>query len=156
MKILFVEYKVFFISNVFFFKSASVLQNFFTNATSNVAELLLVVYNHHHTKTHFIYSMYVTMCWPGSIYAVSMSSIFHYHPHFYHNQYIISLNKTHLYFAHFLEHLKLVYDMIWYDIDKESELFSNSKSSGCVHPFLLKPFPLVETFIWCETWRPLK
>ena len=43
-----------------------------------------------------------------------------------------------------------------YDIDKESELFSNSKSSGCVHPFLLKPFPLVETFIWCETWRPLK
>ena len=29
-----------------------------------------LLHNHHHTETHFIFSMFVSMSWPSSIYVV--------------------------------------------------------------------------------------
>ena len=55
-----------------FFNSASVLLNFFINWASNVAQVLLNTYNNHYTETHFIFSIFVFMSRPMSIYAVCM------------------------------------------------------------------------------------
>ena len=43
-----------------FFNSASVLLKFFINAASGVAYVLLTAHNHHHTETHFTFSIFVS------------------------------------------------------------------------------------------------
>ena len=40
------------------------------NSASNVAYLLLITHNHNHIETHFIFSIFVTMHRPSSIYVV--------------------------------------------------------------------------------------
>ena len=67
----------FFISNAFF-NSTSVLLNFLMNWASNVAYVLLNTFKHHHTET-LIFTIFVAMSGPRSIYVVSVWSIFHFH-----------------------------------------------------------------------------
>ena len=43
---------------------------------------MLNTYNHHFTKTHFIFSLFGFMSWSRSIYAVSLWPNFHFQPHF--------------------------------------------------------------------------
>ena len=72
----------FYVSNVFF-NSASALLNLFMNWAFNVAQVLLNMYKHHHTETLFIFSVFVSMTKPMSLYVVSMWSISHFYFHFY-------------------------------------------------------------------------
>ena len=46
---------------------------------------------------------------PGSIYIVSMRSIFQLQPHFYHNQSYNPIKTDALVFSHFLEHLLIIF-----------------------------------------------
>ena len=70
-KIKYSRNKRFFISNAFFRLSLS------------VAQVLLNTYKHYNTQTRFIFTTFVPMFRPRSIYIVSMSSIFPFHLHFH-------------------------------------------------------------------------
>ena len=76
-------YTLFSLLATLFFNSASMLLNFFMNWASNVVWVFLNTYNHHYTETHFIFSIFVSICRPRSIYAVSMWSLFHFQ-HLFH------------------------------------------------------------------------
>ena len=78
--------------------------------------MLLNTYNHYYTDTHFIFSIFVSMSRPMSIYIVYFI-YFHFLPHFIVTDRVTSLKQTHLFFVIFLEYL-LFLD---YDVDEESE-----------------------------------
>ena len=42
-----------------------------------------LTYNHYYIDTHFIFTIFVSMSWLRSIYAVYLWSIFHFQPRFY-------------------------------------------------------------------------
>ena len=69
--------------------------------------MLLIAHNRH-TETHFIFSIFVTMTGPSSIYVI-LCDLFFIFTHIF----IIinhTLKQTHLFLAHFLGYLKLVLD----------------------------------------------
>ena len=69
--------------NIFFFNSASVLFNFLVNWASNAASELLNTYEHHHTETRLILTIFAPMSGTRSIYVVLWSIIlFHLHFHY--------------------------------------------------------------------------
>ena len=59
-----------------FLNSPSVLLNFFLNCASNVSYVLLNTYKHHHRETLFLFTKFVFMSRPRSIYIVSVWFIF--------------------------------------------------------------------------------
>ena len=103
-----------------FFNSASLLINFFMNSVSDVVYVLLIAHNHHHTEKHSIFSLFLTMSWPSSISFMSdLCNLFFIFTLIFTNiNPIISLKQVHLFFARFLEYLKLVLDD---NIDDKSE-----------------------------------
>ena len=103
-----------------FFNSASLLINFFMNSVSDVVYVLLIAHNHHHTEKHSIFSLFLTMSWPSSISFMSdLCNLFFIFTLIFTNiNAIISLKQVHLFFARFLEYLKLVLDD---NIDDKSE-----------------------------------
>ena len=64
----------------------------------------------HKTETNFIFSLFVSMPRPRSIFIVSMWCMFQFQPHFIIVNLEISLKQTHLFFAYFLEYLILSLD----------------------------------------------
>ena len=68
-----------------FFNSASVLLNFFTNRASNVTYVLLNKYNHCHTETLFIFSVFLSMSRTRFINVVSLWFLFQFHLHFHYD-----------------------------------------------------------------------
>ena len=42
------------------------------NSASDIAQVLFIAHNRHHIETHPIFSIFVSMSWPSSIYVVSM------------------------------------------------------------------------------------
>ena len=110
--------KRFFYKQSLLFNSASVLLNFFINWASNVACVLLNTYNHHYVETLCIFNIFVSISRPRSIYVVSMWSIFHFQPHFYSVNHIISVKQMHLFFVRFLEYLQLLLND---NLDEECE-----------------------------------
>ena len=66
-----------------FFNSASMLLNFFMNSASNAVWVFLNTYNYHYTEKHFIFSIFVSICRPRSIYVKPMWSFFHFQ-HLFH------------------------------------------------------------------------
>ena len=74
---------------------------FFMNIASNVTYVLLNTYNHNYAETHFIFSIFVSMPTPRSIYVISMWSIFIFSLIFIVINLIISFKQTHLFFVHF-------------------------------------------------------
>ena len=95
---------------------------------SNVAYALLNTCNHHHNETHFIFSIFVSMPRPKSIYVVSAWSIFHLQSQFH--CHITSFKQTCLFFVHFLRISPII---IGCNVDQQRKKLSNSNSlaSGC-------------------------
>ena len=58
-----------FLKATLFFNSASVLLNFFMNCALNV---LLSTYKHYHNEALFVFTLFVSISKPKSIYIVSM------------------------------------------------------------------------------------
>ena len=59
-----------------------------------------MAHNDHHTGTCFIFSIFVSMSWPSSIYVVSMWSIFIFSLIFITINHTISLKQTHFRSSH--------------------------------------------------------
>ena len=106
-----------FLHETLFFNSASVLLNFFMNWAPDVAWVLLIAHNHHHTVTSYICYI-VLMSSPSFIYVVSMWSIFFiFRLVFIMIDQLIPLKQTHLLSAHVPQYFILVLD----NINEESE-----------------------------------
>ena len=56
----------------FFSDSASILLNFFMHRASNVASVLINTKRHHYNETDYIFSIFLSMSRPRSIYVVSL------------------------------------------------------------------------------------
>ena len=69
----------FFINNAFFQLRFSVAKRFHELSFLNTYHSLM----HHYTETHFMFSIFVPMSRPKSIYVLTIWSIFHFQPHFH-------------------------------------------------------------------------
>ena len=70
--------------------------------------MLLNTYNHHYAETYFIFSIFMVMSRPRSIYVVSMLSIFLFSASFSLSLIIKShLNRSTFFFVYYLVHLLL-------------------------------------------------
>ena len=98
------------------------------NWASDFAYVMLDTYKHHHTESHFIFTIFVSMSRHRSIYVVSMWSFFSFFIFiFIMINRIIPQIQTHLFVCFFLEYTLLFLDD---NVDEECELISNSKSSA--------------------------
>ena len=109
------SYTLFFFQATFFFPNSACCLIF----PRIQLQMLLIAQNHHHTEIHFIFSIFVSMSWPSSIYVISMWFIFRLI--FIIIKHIISLKQAHLFFVYFFI---LILDD---NMNKESESLSSSK-----------------------------
>ena len=86
--------------------------------------MLLNTYEHHHTEAFHILTTFASVFRPRSIYAATMSSIFHFLFHF----------QRHLFFCLFS---RMFLEILDDNVNEECGYFSNRKSSasGCCLAF---------------------
>ena len=94
----------FFISNAFF-NSASVLLNFFHKLSLKCSLGVAYTYNHHHSETLSLFTLFVSMTRSRSIYVISRLSDFYLHIHY--DQSYNLMNIDICAFAYFLEQVLL-------------------------------------------------
>ena len=93
-----------------FINSVSVLLNFFINWASNIAWVLLNIYMTIIIQRHFIFSVFVFMCRPRSIYVYLYILFFIFSLIFIAMNHMMSLKHSHLFFVHFKKYLLLFLD----------------------------------------------
>ena len=108
----FVEIHAFFISNAFFFNSASVLLNFFMNSASNVAQMMLIL-------RQVLYVVYLGPCLSLGLFMPCLCDLFSISSLIFITiNHITSFKQTRLIFLHFQEYLLLFLND---NVDEESE-----------------------------------